>query len=365
MTKNEIRKMFSDLDREQYADWLWRSLLQFYASPSSDKDAFAPVSSLVRQQETLSEGLAQVYELYVPEHQKLLFRQALGDVLRNHSNSVDVPSVAFQDLIYLIARIGATESLGALVPTVGSGLLGKVDPTILYDSFSILKYLAPSSSAFDTVLALVDSANFDDGYLFDAMTVLIECEPSRTSEIVLRLEPRITRLRSNIWALGSQEEMDAFREAADDWCAHALQLGPRIWLSELWEQADHSPEQIWLFELLFGNSTVPVYLIENTKDVKMESIIEYAGKRTRVRFADKDRWTRRRISRWSQYSMFTKLDFTSLDETNASTVLRHAQEIQLRPRNPGRSLPTALSKLIRDNVELFADGRRAEQQGCI
>lgn len=308
MTKNEIKKMFSEFDREAYADWLWRGLLQFYVSLSADSAAFDPVSSLIRQQETISEGLAQIYEEYIPANKKLMFRQAIGDVLRDHSNNEDVPVVAFQDLIYLIARIKATESLGALVPTVGSGLLGKRHPEILYESFSVLKYLAPSSSAFGTAFALVDSANFDDGYLFEAMNVLIECEPSHTSEIVLKLEPRITKLRKIILGLDDRDEWGAFCEAADEWSEHALKLGPKSWLSKLWEQAEHSPEQTWLFELLFGNKIIPVYLI------KEDSIIEYAGKRMKVKLTDKDRWTRGDIATRSSVRKFSGFDFSALDE---------------------------------------------------
>lgn len=357
MTKNEIKKVFSGFDREAYADWLWRGLFKFYTSPSSNGEAFAPVCSLIRQQETLSEGLAQVYEEYISADKQLLFRQAIGDVLRDHSNIETVPMVAFQDLIYLIARIRAIESLGALLPTVGSGLLGKQHPEILYDSFSILKYLAPSSSAFDTVFALVNSSNFDDGYLFEAMSVLIECEPSRTSEIVLRLEPRITQLRKDIWTL-DDEERAAFCEAADEWCEHALKFGSRTWLSELWEKAKHSTDQIWLFELLFGNQSIPVYLIENIEDIKTEPIIEYAGKRIKVKLTDEDIWTRRHIARLSGFRKFTQLDFTSLDNTKSQYVLSG------RRGSSSVSRAQSTSDAVIHNLGCFVFGQSAGEIEC-
>ena len=110
MSKSPINKELARFDRAQFADWLWRGLRSFYASPPSDRSgAFDYVGPLIRKQETLCEGLALVYQDYVPESRQLLFRLAVGDVLRNHANNSNAPLSAFQDLIYLLARIRATE----------------------------------------------------------------------------------------------------------------------------------------------------------------------------------------------------------------------------------------------------------------
>lgn len=217
MNKDTIRSTLNQFDREKFADWLWRGLRSFYTSPSSERiRTFDGAGILIVQQESLCEGLARVYEECTQEPKQVMFRQAIGDVLRDQANNPNAPFDAFRDLIYLIARIRATESLSALLPTVGTGYLGKHYPNILYDTVAVLRSLAPSTQAYKTAFSLINCANFDDGYLFEAMKVLVECEPSCASEIVLKLEPRLSQLRQAAQERGG-DEWTAFCEVAADW----------------------------------------------------------------------------------------------------------------------------------------------------
>ena len=47
--------------------------------------------------------------------------------------------------------------------------------------------LAPSAYAYQTAREVVSAANFDDGYLFEAIKVLVECEPSQVAVVVREL----------------------------------------------------------------------------------------------------------------------------------------------------------------------------------
>jgi len=291
MSKNTIYKTFEKFDRDAFADWLWRGLRSFYSSPPSERvNAFDYAGLLIMAQESVSEGLGQVYDECVPESQKLMFRQAIGDVLREHGNDPGAPTPAFQDLIYLVVRIRATESLKALLPTIGNGLLGKRYPDILYDTIAALRFLAPSARAYDAALDLIDSPNFDDGYLFEALKVLVECEPSRTSGIVLMFELRLSDLRRSVQNLG-EDEWNAFCEAANDWAEHILKLGPETWIKDLWEKANHTPEQSWLFECLFSRKDIPVRIYK--KELPDEYFIEYRSKKIPIMVSKKDKWTRK------------------------------------------------------------------------
>jgi hypothetical protein len=247
------RNALAQFDREQYADWLWRGLRAFYSrKPAERIGAFDHVGLIIAQQDSVCEGLTRVYEEYVPESRKLSFRRAIGDVLREQTNNQDAPIEAFQDLIYLIMRIRASESLGSLLPAVGNGLVGRRQPEIFYETLAALRLLAPSAQAFEVARGLVVSANFDDGYLFEATKVLVECEPSSVSAIVLEFEPRLSELRQACLELGGDEWI-AFCEGANDWAEYLLTLGPGSWLSQLCQKADQMTDPVWILELFCEN----------------------------------------------------------------------------------------------------------------
>ena len=145
------------------------------------------------QHESLCEGLAHVYERLVPDPHKLWFRQAIGDVLRDHSDCPDAASAAFQDLIYLLVRTRATESLTCCFPQSSTDRPVDTDPACCLMRLQRCDPLAPSAYAYQTAREVVSAANFDDGYLFEAIKVLVECEPSQVAVVVRELEPRLSR----------------------------------------------------------------------------------------------------------------------------------------------------------------------------
>ena len=150
-----IRKAFAKFSRKKFADWLWQGLQRFYSLPVSDRAmAFDYVGYFIMQQESICEGLVRTYEEYVPKSKQMMFRQAIGDVLLERGNMDNVPVDAFRDLIYLTIRINATEPLSALLPTVGNGLLGKLDSEIFYGTIAALKSFMPSAPVSYTHLTL-------------------------------------------------------------------------------------------------------------------------------------------------------------------------------------------------------------------
>jgi hypothetical protein len=296
MNDNPIYIKLGQFTREEFADWLWRGLQLFYSSPPSNKiNAFDDVGYLILQQESVCEGLAYVYENYVPESKRLLFRQAIGDVLRERGSINSEPINAFLDLIYLTARINATESLSALLPIIGNGPMGKQNPDVFFDTFAVLRSLAPSIHAYEAAFDLINSANFDDGYIFEAIKVLVECEPSQTAKFILFLEPRLSQLRKETRELGGDEWL-TFCEVAVDWVQHILKLAPISWLKELWEEASHDSDQLWLFSLIFAsNHNFPRLFIKygasDTYFIRSDS------REVPLKVSDKDIWTRRALRR--------------------------------------------------------------------
>jgi len=310
MNKNKVINMFKNLDREAFADWLWRGLRSFY-NYSSEGELWISdyTGSLIRRQDAVSEGIKQLYLECIPPEKQLQFRQAIGDVMRVHTNDGSLPIHAYQDLLYLIAGIRADESLPALLPAIGNGLAGKANPDILYDTFSVLKYMAPSIHAYSAASTLAKCRNFDEGYLFEALTVMVECEPTLTVKMILLYEPRLTEHRKLIHQLNDVNEIDVFNEVADTWAKHVFKYAPNTWLCDLWGDACHTTEQIWLFELLFCNSEYPIYLDFD------KCVLHYYGKPIPIEFSDKDYWTRRHITGLHTYRNAVDQDYSNLDDT--------------------------------------------------
>ncbi len=318
---------FFTFDRYMFADWLWTGLRKFYtSSPSDRKSVFRPFDAFIAHQESLSKGIAIVYQERIPDDRKLMFRRAIGDVLREHANDLDAPIPAFQDLLYVLLRTKAVESLSSLIPAVGNGLLGRRYPDILYETFTVLKSLAPSAHVYDTTLELINCINFDDGYIFEAMKVLIECEPPRAASTILLFESRLSRLRKETLALGG-DEWDAFCYAANDWAWCVLTQAPLSQLKELWETADHSADQIWLFELLFASESMPVSFIF---DVFSKVCFIERGSQRLPLASSKDRWTRRKllkIAAWVGTEWMTDPE----DEVNQNPRFELMTDLQIPP----------------------------------
>ncbi len=281
-------KELANLDRKGYTDWLSQEFRSIYSSSAFERaHAFSPLYQLIPQQETICEDLAHFYENYLPESGKLKFRQAIGTVLHAQANNLDASPPVILALIRLLGRIKATESLNALVQTIDNEpLLAKVRATeslialaptidkrpikrqrlgILDETIAVLKMLAPSSDVYQAAFDLANCISFDDGYLFQVMKVMVECEPSRAATIVLTFEPRLSRLQQASLDLGGSA-WKAFHEVAEDWAQHMMTVAPISWVKDLWQEASHEWDQIWLFEYIFKNKAKPIALREEFPD---------------------------------------------------------------------------------------------------
>lgn len=300
MNEDNILEKFSKFRRHEFADWLWRGLRKFYASPPSKReDSFQYVGWQIMQYESICEGIAQIYEEYVPDSKQLLFRQAIGDVLRKHANDYDAPRDAIRDLIYLIIRIKANESLSALLPAVGNGFLGQLYPDILYVTITSLRSLAPSMQAYKTASGLIDSTNFDEGYLFEAIKVLVECKPTHVSRILVALEPRLSNLFRLAEAIRGDEWV-AFCDTANKWVQFLLEYATLTWLSDFWEKADHTAGQLWLFKQIYCNEAIPTSFYHDRNTDKY--VVKYANNEFPLKIPKKAYWTRDCLLEKSTYA---------------------------------------------------------------
>jgi len=204
-------------NKEMFAEWLWKELCLLHQKEQKEGDFYL----LMIETGSSVQALESVYKQFVPEEKQPMFRQAIGEVLLEQGNNENAPIEALRDLIYLIMIIKAAESLSALLPTVGRGLLGKRHPRTLYDTMTCLKSLSPSPVVYEVMSGLIDSENFDDGYLLDATGILIECKPQQKSSIIERLKLRLIVLKERAQESG-KEDQDTFFYIAKEWGLDSL-----------------------------------------------------------------------------------------------------------------------------------------------
>jgi len=69
-------------------------------------------------------------------------------------------------------------------------------------------------------------ANFDDGYLFGAIGVLVECDPSKTPDLLSSFQSRLDKLRQS--TNPDRVEWDAFCKGANDLIEKIHHLNPTV-----------------------------------------------------------------------------------------------------------------------------------------
>lgn len=184
---------FAEIDRlntaKKFADWLWQMLFLLYRSPYSKE--VQDFWLLNNRQGCPSLTLAHIYEKYVPEGKRSMFCQAIGELLHRHIKETGAPEEIFEDLIYLISKIEAFDLLGELSLAVKNRLAGKKSSEILYSTLAVLLGFTPRREAYEAASLLINCDGFDDGYLFVAIRILVECKPAQAKRIIAELKPRI------------------------------------------------------------------------------------------------------------------------------------------------------------------------------
>jgi hypothetical protein len=212
----DLREKFLGFGRQEFTDWLEKGLIEIYQGQSQNDRAkisgsFEGMGGQILTKETITEGLAQIYEDYVPKPGKLFFRQAIGDVLQEPNPEKMVSLEAVKDLIYLTDRVKAHEAIESFVPVIERKDINPEE--ILYSMIGVLKLMSPSDEVYKTTRELIDGLNFDEGYLFEALNIISECSSADTLPVLNEFLPRLERLKSVCRELGNGE-WAGYEEAA-------------------------------------------------------------------------------------------------------------------------------------------------------
>lgn len=220
----ELREKFLGFGRQEFADWLEKGLIEIYQGQAQNDSAkisgsFEGMGGEILSKESVTEGLAQIYESDVSKSGKLLYRRAIGDVLRESAPEMAISTPAINDLIYLIGRIEAREPLESFMLVIERD--GVDREKILYPMMGVLILLSPCEEVYKTTKELVNSSHFDNGYLFEALNILTECKPSNTPAILDEFSPRLKNLRSECHKIGGNE-WTTYREAETEFSSNIL-----------------------------------------------------------------------------------------------------------------------------------------------
>jgi hypothetical protein len=226
--KKEIREKFLGFGRQEFADWLEKGLIEIYPGKAQNdsvrmRGSFEGMGGEILSKETITEGVAQIYEDYVPESSKLPFRQAIGDVLREPNPEKMVSAEAVEDLIYLTSRIKAYEVLESFVPVIERKDVGPEE--MLFPMIGVLKLMSPSDEVYKTTRELIDSLNFDEGYLFEALNIISKCSSADTLPALNEFLPRLEKLKSECRELGN-DDWAAYKEAAAAFSSDVFNRAP-------------------------------------------------------------------------------------------------------------------------------------------
>jgi len=165
------RDFFGSLDCEGFARWLWAGVSTLYTQKTYK--GFAPMDGWMGFGETSIDDLNTIYRELVPAEQQALFRQAIGNVIDAHKDDEgDIAVEEIREFMYLAFLVDAVEVVKVIARVVGYGLAAKKSKQLLYYAISDLKTFAPSSDLREAMLALVDSPNFRDNFIFDVVESL-------------------------------------------------------------------------------------------------------------------------------------------------------------------------------------------------
>ena len=216
MWKKFFTERFADFNTsDEIADWLSRMLCLLYTSPClKEVQEFRFLNS---EQEGPAFTMDFLYRECIPTEKKLMFRQAISNLLLRHEKDAKVPAETFEDLIYLVGRMKEVDLLDALASAVGNRLARKGEKKSLYLALAVLGFFAPATEVRKAVSSLMDSDGFDERYLFSALKILVECEPApmQLDAIIKRFKSRIVNRYYRIRD-GSIREMNEFWRAFED-----------------------------------------------------------------------------------------------------------------------------------------------------
>lgn len=204
-------------NRKDFSKWLGGTLLGYHARLTNER---SDLSALLTRDMSPIEGLGMIYSRALETApQQLAFREAIGDVILEHGIKKETPLPLVKDLIYLTGMVRAVESVHAFPPLLASCPAGEAQKDLLFSILANLKHLSPAPQVQETVAEITSAPYFDDGYLFEAISILAECNPEKTFKHLASFQPRIISFRETVHEavkVNGAKEWDAYCRVAEE-----------------------------------------------------------------------------------------------------------------------------------------------------
>jgi hypothetical protein len=179
---------FENFLLKDFADWLEKRMIDFHTAEPKQKYALLNWGEGINQWDGLVDALAGLYwQLCAP--QQLLFRTAIGLVI-SRAKKDSFPANAMSDLILLIGRIHAHETLSPLVATIEvEHGWGESLPGIFFHTIAVMKTFENNGEVHQSARRLVQCKGFPGHFIFDLYQVLLANNQDEWANDLLFLTP--------------------------------------------------------------------------------------------------------------------------------------------------------------------------------
>lgn len=298
-SKLSLSTHFAHFEENEFCDWLSSGFKVFYARKTLLRSAariptspipspavhegleprpFDFAYSLIGRRESLLDDIEFIYEQYIPEDKKIVFRRSLGRLLRQSTDDAQFPEPAISDLIYIMAKVRAHESLESLAPVVGRGKYGVDKQWLQYEAIATLKTLLPAREAILGLRDLVTLQNFHEAYSFDVLIALCRAEPTDWLSAFELLRGRI----ANLWEEARKVDDAAVAAVEEEGRKFTRMFADLIPTNEIAMQlpdikVSNSPagpyaSGIWFPRNLFAGDTPPIKILHEESSFSDDSI---------------------------------------------------------------------------------------------
>lgn len=222
----ELTQRFSDMKKpEQYGNWIYNSLTNFYDNSKPWDELTALVS--LTSAETPSDAFSRVYSDCVLPCSRENFNQGIGVVLNKYSKiSDDNIFKPIKDLVFLVGRTNAVEAFDGLLDVNSAEFITKNYDEIFGDTFANIGGMKPKKSVYDFTRKLVNTPFFHNGYIFSAIDILIDDRSENPIKLIDKFGERIQEHYNSV--KDNEGEKSAYWEAVDFYFSRHLEIVERI-----------------------------------------------------------------------------------------------------------------------------------------
>jgi hypothetical protein len=178
----QCHSRFSHFEEDDFANWLESGFRvyhnRFEGNQIGPDQPFGFVSGFIGFGDSLLDDLTLIFLNLVPEDQKTLFRKSIARLLMKVVSRDDFPLEAVRELIYLIERVGASESLSCLATVVQTGRYGAPSEWLQVDAIRVLKQMLGSDKAVDGLYDIAALGAFKVELSFDVLEALCRYVPT-------------------------------------------------------------------------------------------------------------------------------------------------------------------------------------------